>query len=126
VETAVFEGAKQCRALESEVIILRQRCNELTEQNELLQQMLVQFQQKQSNLCSRVSSLEVQQESQLKSYLVICQGSPLVSILNSIKAIFPERKLNAAVKDVFDMLHANKNFFHSYVNKNSMLYACLL
>jgi hypothetical protein len=119
VEMAAVEGAKQRRVLESEISILRQRCNELTEQNELLQQTLVQCQQKQSNLCSRVSTLEVQQESQLKNYLVICWGLPLVSILNSIKAILPERKLNAAVKDVFDMLYVNKKFFHYYVNKKA-------
>jgi DNA repair exonuclease SbcCD ATPase subunit len=124
VEKAILECAEQCRVLQSELNILRQRYNDLMEENEVLaqnknnlQQTLVQCQQKLSNLSSRVTTLEVQQESQLKSYFLIRWGLPLVSILSSIKASFPEQKLNAAVKEVLEILHGNKKKCQSYVNK---------
>jgi hypothetical protein len=70
VEKAVLECAEQCRVLQSKLSILRQKYIYLIEENEVLaqnnnnlQQTLVQCQQKQSNLSSRVTALEVQQES---------------------------------------------------------------
>jgi hypothetical protein len=111
--------------LQSEIQVLRARCNDLVDKNELLthnnneyQQSLVDCQKRVASLVGRVAAIEKQQDSlRSKQPLVVGRSAPLKYIQQFVKALFPDLRVKNGLNELFLLLYTNKKPFRLHVNK---------